>query len=166
VNLDEFNALPDSAAKEVLAQCCVSERWIACVAAGRPYATGETLHKVAAAVWSQMMEPDQLQAFEGHPKIGDLDSLRERYAGSAGLAAGEQSGVADADEARLQRLAEGNRAYEEKFGFIFIVCASGRSAPEMCDLLEDRLENDRATELAIAAAEQGKILQLRLEKLL
>jgi 2-oxo-4-hydroxy-4-carboxy-5-ureidoimidazoline decarboxylase len=170
MTLDEFNALSDDELHAALARCCVCERWIAPVAAGRPYASREALLAVGEAVWAQLlepvlMEPYLLEAFAGHPKIGDLDSLRERYSGGRELAAAEQAGVADADEALLQRLAEGNRAYEERFGFIFIICASGRSAEEMCEALEQRLRNDRETELAVAGAEQGKILRLRLEQL-
>jgi len=174
MTLDDFNALSDQEAHDRLALCCVSERWIAPVVAGRPYRDRDTLLAVGDAVWGQMtaaevlpaMEPYLLEAFAAHPRIGDLDSLREGHAESADLAAGEQSGVAAADAATLERLSAGNRAYEDRFGFTFIVCAAGKSASAMCELLEERLGNDRATELATAAAEQGKILRLRLEQLL
>jgi 2-oxo-4-hydroxy-4-carboxy-5-ureidoimidazoline decarboxylase len=174
MTVDEFNAVPAQEAHDALALCCVSERWIAPVLAGRPYDSRDTLLTVADTVWAQMHSPEALplmeehllQAYEGHPKIGDVSSLREKYAASGHLAAGEQVGASGADDAVLERLARANREYEERFGFIFIVCATGKSAAEMLELLEARLHNDRATELVNAAIEQGRILRLRLEKLL
>ncbi|MEO1079231.1 MAG: 2-oxo-4-hydroxy-4-carboxy-5-ureidoimidazoline decarboxylase [Pseudomonadota bacterium] len=161
-----FNDLSDSDARDALARCCVSHRWIEAVLASRPFTGDEALRSVAGQCWDQLAEADWLEAFEGHPKIGDISSLRDKYASSAGLAAHEQSGVAGADEPVLERLAQGNKEYEARFGFIFIVCATGRSAAEMCDLLEARLHNTRDDELRIAVGEQRKILMIRLEKLL
>ncbi|MEQ8802229.1 MAG: 2-oxo-4-hydroxy-4-carboxy-5-ureidoimidazoline decarboxylase, partial [Haliea sp.] len=111
-------------------------------------------------------EADLLEAFEGHPKIGDVNSLKAKYSSTKALAAGEQSSVDEAGDAIIEALARGNSEYEEKFGFIFIVCATGKSAREMSGLLQARLPNDRATELANAAGEQRKIFQIRLSKLL
>lgn len=166
MTLARFNALPANQAREQLALCCVSDAWISAMESGRPYDTSDGIRHKADAVWASLHERDYLQAFEGHPKIGDVASLREKYAASTQLAAGEQSGVQGAEEATIERLARGNQAYEERFGFIFIVCASGKSAEEMCEILESRLANGRDRELAIAAEEQRKILQLRLEKML
>jgi 2-oxo-4-hydroxy-4-carboxy-5-ureidoimidazoline decarboxylase len=166
VSLDAFNALTDSEAHDALALCCVSERWVDGVLAGRPYPDAEALRTAADTVWRSLGKEDFLQAFEGHPKIGDVNSLKARYAASGKLAAHEQSGVAAADDAVIQRLAAGNASYEEKFGYIFIVCASGKTAEEMCAILEHRLANNPERELGIAAEEQRKILQIRLEKLL
>ncbi|MEM1188099.1 MAG: 2-oxo-4-hydroxy-4-carboxy-5-ureidoimidazoline decarboxylase [Pseudomonadota bacterium] len=166
MSVESFNALDDSEARAVLRDCCVSHRWIDAVVAARPFLSEDALRSAAGQYWDQLSEADWLEAFEGHPKIGDVSSLREKYASSAGLAAHEQSGVAGAGEAVLERLARGNKAYEERFGFIFIVCATGRSAAEMGDLLEARLHNTRDDELRIAAGEQRKILMIRLEKLL
>jgi OHCU decarboxylase len=95
-----------------------------------------------------------------------VNSLKAKYAATGHLAAAEQAGVSDASDAVITRLAAGNAAYEQRFGFIFIVCATGKTAAEMLALLEERLDNDRDTELAIAAEEQLKILMIRLEKLL
>ena len=166
MGLAEFNALPQGDAKRALGECCVSERWVAGVEAGRPYAEPDDLREGAARIWNTLEERDWLEAFEGHPKIGDVNSLKAKYASTGHVAAAEQAGAATASDAVLERLAQGNRAYEARFGFIFIVYATGKSAEEMCALLEERLGNERTTELRIAAAEQLKILLLRLEKLL
>lgn len=134
--------------------------------ARRPLADESALRDAAQAVWQDLGETDWLEAFAGHPRIGDVASLQARYADSAHLAAREQAGVAAATDSVIERLAAGNAAYEQRFGFIFIVCATGKRADEMCALLEARLANDRDEELRIAAGEQLKILLLRLEQLL
>lgn len=161
-----LNAASESAARHMLRQCCTSEAWINHMAAGRPYASVQDVRKAADENWQRLAAEDYLQGFAGHPKIGDVDSLKPKYADSKELAAGEQSSVIAADATMLQALADGNTAYEEKFGFIFIVCATGKSAEEMSELLQARLQNDKAAELANAAEEQRKIFQLRLNKLL
>ena len=109
---------------------------------------------------------DYLEAFEGHPRIGDVESLAKKYANTKGWAGGEQKGLESADREVLQRLAKGNADYEAKFGHIFIVCATGKSAAEMLALLEARMPNDPKTEVMVAAEEQNKITRLRLKKLL
>jgi len=166
MTLETFNALPEDAAREALLRCCVSTRWVEGVLANRPFANGDDLRRSATQVWNRLGEDDWLEAFDGHPKIGDVNSLKARYATSSHLAASEQSGVASASEAVIERLAKGNARYEQRFGFIFIVCATGKSAEEMSELLEARLGNDRDEELRIAAREQLKILMIRLEELL
>src|SRR6185436_1014222 len=103
--------------------------------------------------------------FAHHPKIGDRDSLRQRFARTAHLSEREQAGVDGASENVLEALAEGNREYERRFGHIFIVCASGKSADEMLELLGSRLPNPPDVEIRIAAEEQAKITDLRLKKL-
>ncbi len=107
-----------------------------------------------------------MQAFEGHPKIGDVNSLREKYADTRAMASGEQGGVAGASERVVQELSEGNRQYEEQNGFIFIVCATGKSAGEMLSLLQSRLPNPRGEEIKNACLEQEKITALRIQKML
>ncbi|MEM1402220.1 MAG: 2-oxo-4-hydroxy-4-carboxy-5-ureidoimidazoline decarboxylase [Pseudomonadota bacterium] len=166
MSLIDFNAMADSQAREALELCCVSENWIGGMMARRPFADADGVRDAADDVWAAQGEADILQAFEGHPKIGDVKSLAAKYRSSGGLAAHEQSGVSSATDSIIQRLADGNNAYETRFGFIFIVCATGKSAAEMCALLEARLGNERDDELIIAAEEQRKILRLRLEKLL
>ena len=133
--------------------------------AGRPYADGASLLDAADAVFARMPREAWLEAFACHPKIGDLESLRMKFAGNKEWSAGEQSGVNDADDAVLRRLAEGNAAYERAFGYLFIVCATGKTAAEMLAILESRLGNDEDTELGVASGEQRKITLLRLSKL-
>ncbi len=132
----------------------------------RPFSSDEHCTTQADAIWSELSEGDFLQAFEGHPKIGDVNSLKAKYADTKALAAGEQSSVDEADDSVIQALAEGNARYDQRYGFIFIVCATGKSATEMLALLEARLHNSREDELVNAAEEQRKIFQLRLKKLL
>ena len=106
-----------------------------------------------------------LEALESHPKIGDLESLRMKYAGNKEWSGGEQAGVNSADEATLVALAEGNETYEQRFGYLFVVCATGKSAAEMLALLQERLGNEADEEFTIACGEQRKITHLRLDKL-
>jgi len=166
VTLADLNGADDVRARALLADCCVSERWIDGMLEHRPYADRAALRRAARASWDALDEDDWLEAFAGHPRIGDMASLRQKYASSATLAAAEQSGVAGADDAVIERLARVNRAYEDRHGFTFIVCATGRSAAGMLALLEARLDNTRDEELRNAAQEQLQILLLRLEKLL
>ncbi len=131
----------------------------------RPFGSRPALLTAAREEWFALAPDDWRDAFAHHPKIGDLGALRARFAATAALAEREQAGVAGAPDAILEALAEGNRAYEQKFGFIFIVCAAGRSAGEMLDMLRARLRNDPRTELLIAAEEQAQITARRLEVL-
>lgn len=133
----------------------------------RPYSSLNEMSRTAEVVWkNQVDEADWREAFTHHPKIGDIDSLREKFTSTKAWAESEQKGAAEASEEILKNLASGNRKYEDKFGYIFIVCATGKSAAEMLALLKERLENDPEDEIAIAAEEQRKITQIRLEKLL
>ncbi|MDP2548375.1 2-oxo-4-hydroxy-4-carboxy-5-ureidoimidazoline decarboxylase [Oceanobacter sp. 4_MG-2023] len=166
LTLTELNRLPAADARLAFAQCCVAARWMDAMVASRPFASVERLHQVAADHWQGLEEADYLQAFEGHPKIGDVSSLKQKYASTKTLAAGEQSRVDEADDSVINALASGNQAYEDRYGFIFIVCASGKSAAEMLALLQARLHNDRGTEIQNAADEQAKITRLRINKLL
>jgi 2-oxo-4-hydroxy-4-carboxy-5-ureidoimidazoline decarboxylase len=134
--------------------------------AQRPFASLHTLCEQAESIWQHLTEADYLQAFEAHPKIGDVSSLREKYANTKAIAANEQSGAQQASEETLQRLSELNHVYEQKFGFIFIVFATGKSAQQMLTLLEQRIDNERDQEVANAAANQMKITDLRLKKLI
>ena len=133
---------------------------------GRPFESLPELLEISDRVWEECDLDDYLEAFQGHPRIGDVESLAKKYANTKGWAGGEQKGVEGADRAVLERLAKGNADYEEKFGHLFIVCATGKSAAEMLALLEARMPNDPKAEVLIAAAEQNKITRLRLKKLL
>ena len=166
MNLAELNSADVAAGANMLRQCCTSERWVEALLALRPFASGQALQDAADEVWADLAEPDYLQAFEGHPKIGDVSSLKTKYAATKYLAAGEQSGVDTATDEIVAALADNNALYEQRFGFIFIVCASGKSAAQMLALLLARLDNSREQEVLNAAEEQRKIFQLRLEKLL
>lgn len=166
MNIDAFNRLEPAAAAEALARCCGSGRWVEEMLQRRPYRHFADICHAAEAVWWSLDPADWLEAFRHHPKIGDVDRLREKFAATAQWAQGEQAGVNAATEETLAALAEGNLLYEARFGYIFIVCATGKSAGEMLALLQERLGNEPDAELKIAAGEQAKITRIRLEKLL
>src|SRR5262245_28036290 len=166
MKLEELNALPPSLARDALERCCGCSRWLDRMCAGRPFADRVALLREAEHTWRNLGPDDWREAFAHHPQIGDRESLRRRFASTATWAADEQRGAAVAAERTLEALAQGNRAYQEKFGYIFIVCATGKSAEEMLALLEARVHNEPEVEIQIAAEEQMKITRLRLEKLL
>jgi len=166
MNIEVINLLADADARDAFARCCGSAAWIDAMIAARPFADRAALLARADAIAGTMTRADWLEAFSHHPKIGDVSALRQKFASTAAWASQEQRGAATASDATLEALARGNRVYAERFGYIFIVCATGRSADEMLAMLESRLGNDPADELPIAAAEQMKITRLRLEKLL
>lgn len=166
MTLDEFNALTPERAREELTRCCGASRWADFMLKCRPFKDKAALLRDADATWDAMLPRDWLEAFEHHPRIGGKDALREKFAATKSWAQGEQAGAASADEATLDALEKGNAEYEEKFGFLFIVCATGKSAAEMLALLKSRLPNLQSAEMKIAAAEQAKITKIRLEKLL
>ncbi|MBI4535224.1 MAG: 2-oxo-4-hydroxy-4-carboxy-5-ureidoimidazoline decarboxylase [Ignavibacteriae bacterium] len=147
-------------------RCCGSRAWASEMAASRPFQGEKELLDVAEDVWLRLSPEDWKEAFSHHPRIGDRAKLREKFASTAQWAEREQAGVKDASEETLQLLLEGNREYEERFGHIFIVCATGKGADDMIALLRQRLGNPPGVELEIAAAEQQMITRLRLEKLL
>jgi 2-oxo-4-hydroxy-4-carboxy-5-ureidoimidazoline decarboxylase len=145
-------------ARTLLAGCCGSTRWVDAMLARRPFGSMTALLESAASIWRGLSEADWLEAFSHHPRIGDK--------GADGVASREQSGVASASEEIIRQLADANREYEARFGYIFIICATGKSAASMLGALRDRLGNEAVTELRIAAEEQLKITQLRLRSLL
>jgi 2-oxo-4-hydroxy-4-carboxy-5-ureidoimidazoline decarboxylase len=152
----------EAAARAVLSRACGSTRWVDRMMARRPFKSDARLLFAARNEWFGLTEQDWLEAFSHHPKIGDRASLAARFPNTHDLSSKEQAGVGAASEDVLTALAEANNAYVERFGFIFIVCATGKTAVEMLQLLRDRLSNDRANELRIAAEEQAKITALRL----
>ncbi len=161
-----LNNLGEAELRAALTKCCACKRWVDRMVVERPFTSNDRLllHD-AAEFWWNLDREDWLQAFAAHPKIGDVDSLRAKFANTKQWAGGEQAGVADASQATLEKLAQRNREYEARFGYIFIVCATGKSADEMLAILESRLPNDPQTELRIVAGEQLKITELRLRKL-
>ncbi len=166
MTLDDLNALPAESARKALLRCCGCARWAGAVLAARPFRDKAGLLAASDAAWAAMGEDEWLEAFAHHPRIGGKDALRAKYSATRDLARVEQAGAAAASEAVLDALAAGNAAYETKFGHIFIVCATGKSAAEMLDLLKSRLPNDAGTEKRLAAGEQHKVTKIRLEKLL
>lgn len=171
MTLHDFNILSREQHIAELTKCCGSSVWVQGMLEFIPADDLVELLEDAESVWYQCSEDDWKEAFAQHPKIGDTESLKKQVASTAdavtiGWAAGEQSAISNASEQVIAALAEGNRVYLEKFGYIFIVCATGKSAEEMMGMLQARLQNTAEEELEIAADEQNKITKLRIEKLL
>jgi OHCU decarboxylase len=154
--LARWNHLPHDAAAEEMLAMCGSRDWAARVAKRRPLASADALLAAAADCWDALPEGDRLEAFAAHPRIGDR--------GAKGAAAAEQAGARGATPETLAALDEANRAYEERFERVFLVCAAGKSAEEMLALCRQRLQNDPRVELQIASEEQKKITALRLRR--
>jgi 2-oxo-4-hydroxy-4-carboxy-5-ureidoimidazoline decarboxylase len=161
-----LNALPLEAASAALTRCCGAARWVEAVLAQRPFASRSELLAAAADVWANLGPEDYLEAFAHHPEIGaNLENLRDKFATTADWASAEQSGAANASEATLLALRDGNATYRARFGYSFIVCATGKTAEQMLALLRARIDHSPEQELGVAATEQAKITHLRLEKL-
>lgn len=161
MNLSAFNQLDKETAAKHLFDCCGSTRWVSEMMEHFPFASEKQLVDLSARIWyDRCAETDWRESFTHHPKIGDVKSLTEKFAGK------EQASVAVAAEQTIQALAQANSDYENKNGFIFIVCATGKSADEMLQLLHDRLKNTATEELHIAMGEQQKISIIRFKKLL
>ncbi|MBW0118095.1 2-oxo-4-hydroxy-4-carboxy-5-ureidoimidazoline decarboxylase [Pseudonocardia abyssalis] len=158
MRLDTFNALPASEATTHLTACCASPEWAGALAAGRPYPSVEALLAQADAELAVLDEPEVDLALAGHPRIGE----RSAHAASQR----EQAGVAAADAAVLAGLADGNRAYEERFGYVYLVCADGRPAADLLAVLHERLAHDPPAERRVVRAELAKINDIRLRRLL
>jgi 2-oxo-4-hydroxy-4-carboxy-5-ureidoimidazoline decarboxylase len=158
-----LNQLDSKGAAAALRRACGAERWVTQMNALCPFPSTRALLDSAERVWRRLERADYLEAFAHHPQIGeDLEALRSRFRGPLDAAAREQAGVANASEHVLVALRDGNRAYRERFGYIFIVCATGKTADEMLELLGSRLGADPGAELVTAAEEQAKITRLRL----
>lgn len=163
--LSRLNALPAEAAEAELRQCSGSAAWARAVAGGRPFADVAAVHAAAERAFDALGPEDWSQAFASHPRLGQRKSERQTATANT-WSASEQSGLHSAEEATKQRLAELNDQYFEKHGFIFILCATGKSAAEMLEAVRTRLPNSTEEERRIAAGEQRKITRLRLERLL
>lgn len=164
--LSRLNSLPREEAVAELLKCCGSTRWAESVSDERPFRDERELLAAADRVWWGLEREDWLEAFRSHPKIGEKKAARETGAEASRWAADEQRGTRDAAAGVLDALGEANRAYEGRFGYIFIVCATGKGADEMLALLRERLPHDPEAELRVAAEEQRRITNLRLKKLL
>jgi OHCU decarboxylase len=163
--LGHFNSITQDDAVRQLMKCCGSSKWADGVAVRRPFESIEDLIGYSEALWRKLSPSDWLEAFSHHPKIGERAAARAQTDQEKEWSQQEQSSAAVAPEALLSRLGELNQAYEERFGYIFIVCATGKSTEEMLELIAARIRNDEASELKNAADEQRKITELRLRKL-
>jgi OHCU decarboxylase len=164
--LQRLNSLGASEAENELLKCCGSNNWARRMASERPFASLKKLLDSTDQIWWSLEPRDWLEAFHSHPKIGEKKAAAATTVEAQRWSEDEQSGIRNSAQQTMAALAELNRAYEERFGFIFIVCASGKSSEEMLAILRARLENPAGMELRIAAAEQAKITQLRLRKLI
>jgi OHCU decarboxylase len=156
---------PDEAYAELL-KCCGSTRWAREVAALKPFWDVTQAVIIGHRVWTELREEDWLEAFRAHPKIGETKAKAAVTEQERRWSEGEQARARDASDETRDALAEANREYEERFGFIFIICASGRTAEEILAALRERARNGRDAELRAAAAEQWNITELRLRKFL
>jgi OHCU decarboxylase len=177
-SLDAVNALGHAAAEADFLACGGASRWAKSMAARRPFRNDQQLFQVADELWRELGPNDWIEAFSRHPKIGQKaqpqNDAATKLQGTGTEDSGatrqwssqEQSGMQSASTDVATRLALGNEAYWDRFGFIFIVCATGKTAEQMLAILEQRLQNDRAIELSVAAEELRQIMQIRLRKLL
>jgi len=159
MNIEQFNQISEQQAHQLLMECCYCEAWASRVVTQRPFSNLSTLKTTCINEWELVEEAELLEAFDHHPKIGDKQALKDKFS----KATKEQGQILAASDDVIEALYKGNEAYEQKNGFIFIVCASGKPAEEMLTILQKRLPNDREHELANAANEQAKIMLLRLE---
>ncbi|MCA3012288.1 MAG: allantoicase [Myxococcaceae bacterium] len=162
--LEQLNALPADTASAVFLACCGARAFAETMTALRPFGSWREVFSAAESVWWKLGTTAWRDAFAAHPRLGASKKAKAQSAKSAAWSKGEQRGVGTSDKAVRARLAALNDAYFEKFGFIFIACATGKSAPELLALLEERLPRSKKAELETAAVEQAKITRLRLEK--
>ncbi len=163
--LDLLNSSSKDEAVEELTRCCGSSNWVAKMLARRPFHSIEELFTAADDIWFKLAAEDWLEAFSHHPRIGDVESLRAKFASTASWCENEQKGVSQATDDVLHQLSALNDDYFQKYGYIFIVCATGKTADQMLEILKSRMPNNRDEELKVAAGEQAKITKIRLEKL-
>jgi 2-oxo-4-hydroxy-4-carboxy-5-ureidoimidazoline decarboxylase len=167
---DVLNEATPDEARSMLLRCCGSTRWAEAMLARRPFESPAELHAAAVEVWERLTPNDWFEAFRHHPRIGDAggdtpEARRDVAQTASEWARQEQSAVRLADAGTLRDLREANASYEKRFGFLFLVCATGKSAEEMLRLLRARLANEPEAEIRVASREQAKITRLRLEKL-
>jgi 2-oxo-4-hydroxy-4-carboxy-5-ureidoimidazoline decarboxylase len=158
VTLAELNAMAPTDAADAFWRCCSSVRWAGMMSTLRPFKNESELYQAADSVWWELSSPDWLEAFSHHPKIGERS--KDAWASQ------EQAGAKDASQRIKDELAKWNTEYEKRFGFVFLICATGKQAGEMLAQMEKRMNNEPAAELKVAAGEQAKITRLRLERLL
>ena len=166
MTFSDLNTLPLEALKEELTKCCGSSSWVNKMSALHPFTSEDQLFNMAERLWHECNEEDWKEAFTHHPKLGDIESLKEKYANTKDWAKDEQAAAKESSPEVLEELAYNNKVYEEKFGFIYILYATGKTAKVILSILRIRLNNDLATELIMSMVEQNKITKLRLEKML
>ena len=164
--LVRLNSLTQAEALKELLKCCGSTRWAKRMFDKLPFHDFQQMLTESDRIWSSLEREDWLEAFRSHPKIGEKKAAQPQQPAAQNWSQEEQSGTREAGRELLDQLAELNRDYEKKFGYIFIICATGRTSEEMLASLRERLHNDADTELRIAAEEQRRITHLRLRKLL
>ena len=162
--LARWNKLPREEAEREILPCCGSKAWAASIALKRPIQDEASLLATSDLIWRSLGESDWLEAFRSHPRIGESRAEKDPAPKSSAWSAQEQQKAAKAGDSVKMALKEGNLEYERKFGRIFIVCATGKSASEILEILRRRLHNDDATELRQVAEEQRNIMHLRLKK--
>jgi 2-oxo-4-hydroxy-4-carboxy-5-ureidoimidazoline decarboxylase len=166
VTLETLNEIGPAEAEVEFMRCCGSREWARWMTKARPFGSNDALFEKADALWLSLKKRDWLEAFSHHPRIGDGSRLAAKFASTAAWAVGEQKGTQGASSETLSRLKTLNEEYEKRFDHVFLICATGKSADEMLQNLESRIDNSPEQELEIAANEQMKITRLRLEKLL
>ena len=159
MTLEELNALDPAAAREALLSCCGSQAWASRMLAERPFVSADRLFGAADRIWAGLAPEDWLEAFSKHPRIGETKPV-------SAWSAEEQQGMHQASSATVADIAEKNQLYYQKFGWVFLICATGKLADEMREELVARLANEPGEELAVAGGEQSKITRIRLRKLL
>jgi 5-hydroxyisourate hydrolase/2-oxo-4-hydroxy-4-carboxy-5-ureidoimidazoline decarboxylase len=167
ITLRQLNSLSEQEAFAQLEQCCVSKTWVNQMLTSRPFSSENELIKKAASIWyNDCSVKDFKDAFTGHPKIGNVESLKEKFAHTAEWAGNEQSRVTGANIETIEALTKANELYEDKFGYIFIVSASGKPAETILAIVNSRLNNKGDDEIYVAMNEQHKITVIRLVKLI
>ena len=162
----ELDKMAESAAAELLADCCGSSRWVSEMIAARPFGSRRAVFSAADRIWSSLSASDWVEAFEHHPRIGERTSAVAQGERGVEWSSGEQAGIETAGDDVRKALAAINQEYEQRFGYIYIVCATGKTPEEMLALAHKRLRNAAGAEVRVAAEEQRKITRIRLEKLL
>ncbi len=166
LTVEELNNLPFDVFETHISKCCGSKNWVKKMFEARPFLNQKDVFEKAESYWFSCKKTDWLEAFTHHPRIGDVESLKKKFASTATWASGEQGKVQAAPDAVLEELKTYNDLYFNKFGFIFIVFATGKTAEDMLSILKERYENDAVEEIVNAMIEQNKITKIRLKKLL
>lgn len=162
--LARWNQLSAEEAAQEILSCCGSSAWAGAMAARRPVNEEMTLINISDGIWHQLSEADWMEAFAKHPRIGERKAPEQASSRSASWSEQEQANASVADRMIRNELAAANEQYEQRFGRVFLVCASGKSATEILDILRQRIRNDDTTELLEAAEQQRQITNLRLKK--